>query len=62
MNQESHAIWLHEDMLSTAHPVFEQADFKNEKPLSFFIWDQEYFKAQNYSLKRLVFLYETLCA
>ena len=50
-------IWLNEDNLRVDHPVFEQTP---ENTQSVFIWDNVYFKKHNYSLKRLVFLYECL--
>lgn len=52
-------IWLHDEALRSSHPVFSHAP-SNAKAL--FIWDDEYFKQLNYSVKRLVFIYETLCA
>jgi hypothetical protein len=48
----SHILWLHEDAL---RQNFIQAD------RTIHIWDDAYLQEQNYSLKRLVFLYETLC-
>jgi hypothetical protein len=52
-------IWLHDYALSINHPVFTIAP-DNSRIL--YIWDNEYLKAENYSLKRLVFIYETLCS
>ncbi len=54
----SDLIWLHEDMLRATHPVFAQSD---KAATAIFIWDDAYFDAAGYSLKRRVFLYETLC-
>ena len=50
-------IWLHEDALRADHPVFKVA---GEAAEAVFIWDDAYFQAQGYSLKRLVFIYEVL--
>lgn len=51
-------IWLHEDALSDTHPVFEAA---GQDVRAVHLWDDAYLQAHGYSLKRLVFLYETLC-
>ena len=51
-------ILLHEEALSISHPVFGAAP-KGTKAI--YIWDENYFKQTNYSLKRLVFIYESLC-
>lgn len=51
-------IWLHEDALRLSHPIFTHAPANCEV---IFIWDDSYLQKANYSLKRLVFLYETLC-
>lgn len=51
-------ILLHEEALRTNHPVFLTAPPQTK---SLFIWDDRYFREVNYSLKRLVFIYETLC-
>lgn len=50
-------VWLHDKALSINHPVFDVADVDGV----LFIWDDAYFKRREYSLKRLVFIYETLC-
>lgn len=50
-------IWVHEDALGLGHPVFTQA---GDGAARVFVWDEAYFKAQGYSLKRLVFIYECL--
>jgi hypothetical protein len=51
-------IWLHEETLRLNHPVFSAAP-KDSKAV--FIWDDAYLRKLDYSLKRLVFIYETLC-
>ncbi len=51
-------IWLHEEALRMTHPVFNAAPPGTR---AVFVWDDNYFKTLNYSLKRLVFIYETLC-
>lgn len=51
-------VWLHEESLRANHKVFEVAP-KGSKAV--FVWDDNYFREANYSLKRLVFIYETLC-
>ncbi len=56
MNQP--LIWLHEEALRTGHPVFTAAP---DGTKAIFIWDDVYLRQLNYSLKRLVFIYETLC-
>ena len=50
-------IWVHEEMLNRDHPAFTVAGSDAE---AIFIWDDAYFRDQNYSLKRLVFIYENL--
>lgn len=52
-------IWLHDSALRLTHPVFKTAP-ENSKRI--YIWDDEYLKSENYSLKRLVFIYETVCS
>lgn len=51
-------IWLHDEALRITHPVFSAAP---EDTKAIFIWNDQYFRQQNFSLKRLVFIYETLC-
>jgi len=51
-------IWVNEDSLRLSHPVFS---FSSVDIKAIFIWDDVYFKEAGYSLKRLVFIYETLC-
>jgi len=52
-------IWLHEEALRTSHPVFRAAPTEAK---AIYVWDDAYFRRVNYSLKRLIFIYETLCA
>jgi hypothetical protein len=54
----SSLILLHEEAISISHPVF-QATPSGSKAI--FIWDDEYFIEANYSFKRLVFIYESIC-
>ena len=51
-------IWLHEEALRLTHPVFRIAP---DTAKAIFVWDDNYLRQLNYSLKRLVFIYETLC-
>ncbi len=51
-------VWLHEDALRQDHPVFSAA---GDAGLSCFVWDANYLQEMDYSFKRLVFIYETLC-
>jgi hypothetical protein len=51
-------IWLHEEALRVTHPVFSSAP---ERTRAIYVWDDRYLRQLNYSLKRLVFIYETLC-
>jgi hypothetical protein len=51
-------ILLHEESLSMTHPVFHVAP---EGAKVIYIWDDVYFQCSGYSLKRLIFIYETLC-
>ena len=51
-------IWLHEDALRSTHPVCAAAP-KGARIIH--IWDDAYLQAAHYSLKRLVFIYESLC-
>ena len=50
-------IWVHEDALSQSHPVFSAA---GDEHVALFVWDNEYFQSQNYTVKRLLFIYECL--
>lgn len=49
-------VWLHEDALRRDHPCASAA---GEGAICIHIWDDAYLQAAHYSLKRLVFLYET---
>jgi hypothetical protein len=51
-------IWLHEEALRLSHPVFHSTP---NGLRAIYIWDDAYFRQANYSLKRLIFIYETLC-
>ncbi len=51
-------IWLHEESLRVTHPVFNAAPAGTK---AIFIWDGDALAQANYSLKRLVFIYETVC-
>lgn len=51
-------ICLHEDALRNSHPIFNLAPMGTK---AIYVWDDDYFRRVNYSLKRLVFIYETLC-
>lgn len=50
-------IWVHEDALSLTHPLFHQ----DREASAIFIWDNDYWQKMGVGLKRLVFIYETLC-
>lgn len=50
-------IWLHDEALRLTHPVFSAAPLNTK---AIFIWDDTYLKSTGYSLKRLLFIYETL--
>ena len=52
-------VLLHEEALRMEHPVFKAAGAECR---TVFIWDDAYFRRADYSLKRLIFIYETLCA
>lgn len=49
-------VWVHEDALRQSHPVFSAAGAAK----AYFVWDNDYFKQQNYTAKRLLFIYECL--
>lgn len=51
-------IWIHEEALRVTHPVFTSAP---QGTRAVFVWDDKYFQQLDYSLKRLIFIYETLC-
>lgn len=50
-------IWLHTEALRADHPVFTSAP-KDARAV--YVWDDAALKKAGYSLKRLVFIYETL--
>ena len=50
-------LYIHDKGLGDNQPIFSRMT-PDSKAL--FIWDDAYFKKRNYSLKRLVFIYETL--
>jgi hypothetical protein len=52
----SDLVWLHEDALRRSHPCVAAA---GKHATCVHLWDDAYLQAANYSLKRLVFLYET---
>ena len=56
MNQP--LIWLHEEALRATHPVFTAAP---DGTSAIYVWDDQYLRQLDYSFKRLVFMYETLC-
>jgi hypothetical protein len=51
-------IWVHEEALRLSHPVFKAVPNGTK---AIYVWDDAYFRQANYSLKRLIFIYETLC-
>jgi len=55
---QSPLILLHEESLRMAHPVFKKAP---EDTRVIYVWDDAYVQATAYRLKRLIFIYETLC-
>jgi hypothetical protein len=56
MNQT--LVWMHHYALSDTHPAF-QAHASGAACV--YVWDDNYLRSLNYSLNRLVFIYETLC-
>jgi len=52
-------LYIHDKALGSNHPIFSRI---NAETKAVFIWDDAYFKQRGYSLKRLVFIYETLCS
>jgi len=54
--QES-LILLHEESLRITHPVFNVAPMGSRV---IYVWDDAYFQRTEYTLKRLIFIYETL--
>ncbi|NDD58716.1 MAG: hypothetical protein EBZ47_05625 [Chlamydiae bacterium] len=51
-------ILLHEESLRNSHPIFL---FAPKGTQVIYVWDDEYVLRSGYSLKRLIFIYETLC-
>lgn len=51
-------IWLHEEALRATHPIFTVAPAGTR---AICVWDDDYFQRAGYSLKRLIFVYETCC-
>ena len=49
-------FWFHDKALSHAALTAVSPESR-----ALYIWDDTYFKTRGYSLKRLVFIYETLC-
>ena len=52
-------LYIHDKGLGDYHPIFSRM---NANSKAVFIWDDAFFKRRCYSLKRLVFIYETLCS
>ena len=55
----SEIIWLHDKALNLLQ--LDTLGASAQQP-ALFIWDDDYFRSRAYALKRLVFIYETLCA
>ena len=51
-------IWIHDQALKKDHAILNALDSHTK---AIFIWDDTYFRDRHYSLKRLVFIYESLC-
>ena len=51
-------IWVHEDALREDHAAYQDMDLCSH---GFFVWDETYLRKTNYGMKRLIFIYETLC-
>lgn len=51
-------IWIHDKALKKNYIKLK---FLTDETKVIFIWDDNYFRKRFYSLKRLVFIYETLC-
>ena len=49
-------IWVHDKMLNNSN-----LQGLDDQTKVIFVWDDHYFRNRSYSLKRLVFIYETLC-
>ena len=52
-------FYIHDKALGSDYSIFSKT---NSETKAVFIWDDYYFKQRGYSLKRLVFIYETLCS
>ena len=52
-------FYIHDKALGNDCSIFFRT---NSETKAVFIWDDYYFKQRGYSLKRLVFIYETLCS
>ena len=52
-------FYIHDKALGSDCAIFSRT---NSETKAVFIWDDYYFKQRGYSLKRLVFIYETLCS
>ena len=52
-------FYIHDKALGSNYSIFSRT---NSETKAVFIWDDYYFKQRGYSLKRLVFIYETLCS
>ena len=52
-------FYIHDKALGSNCSIFSRT---NSETKAVFIWDDYYFKQRGYSLKRLVFIYETLCS
>ena len=51
-------VLLHEKSLRIPNTIIERL---TEETKVIYVWDDEYYKNRGYSLKRLVFIYESLC-
>jgi hypothetical protein len=54
-------VFLNEDNLSTKHPVFVEAENEGDFE-TIFIFDQKYIDKNQFSFKKIVFIYECLRA
>ncbi len=52
-------VWLNDSSLRTDHPVFYSAPTATQ---AIYIWDDEYLRANAYTFKRLLFVYDTLAS
>lgn len=51
-------LWLHEKALGAHNQIHSSI---NEAITLVHVWDDHYYQQKGYTLKRLVFIYETLC-